>query len=640
MAELIYSIDQVFGTYLSPGQMYNIPEYQRGYKWDSQKITELLVDVKGFETGGDEDLFYCLQNITLVPNSLSKGMLNVVDGQQRLTTITLLLTYLGEGDKVKNKIHYSVRESSNIFLQRVIANENSLVETILNSIDFDKFLVLMAGVEHDFDYQDIYFMYNSIRTIERWFKDNLDVKKEIFKEKILRNVKLIINRIDNTEEQELFMNLNTGRVHLDGSDLVRAILITRVAKQEMEEYDSSEVKDVVRLNERRVRIGWELDDINSWWKQSEIRSYFGNFTKLNTGVNETIIFNEETYPINLLYKLWVEIDDNDSEKVSIKKDIRLKYFETGNTRAIKLYNSIILLNRTLRDWYEDIEIYHFLGFLFAHSTTSFRVIWRRWTSNITRLEFKDYLKSEIRKITFGPEPKPEKNINTGINHWILKIRDYDADNPTNWFKTYELEKILILLDIIELSKVRDKGNPLPKLRSVFFKKNQEDKEHIYPGTPKALIELGDNRNAYSSLIEYITRLNENIELPDKKLIFSYSKEQWDALEDDNKTLALKNLEEEVHKKTPINSIGNLVLLHLTINRGFGNDYYQDKRSAVIENSERGLYVRQHTLKVFVKQKTKSLNNVAVDLNKWTLGDIKANASYIADTIEIFFKKAL
>ena len=116
MAELIYSVKSVFQDYLYNGQLYNIPEYQRGYKWTEQQVEQLLKDTHEFETGGDNDLFYCLQNITLVEKD---GNFNVVDGQQRLTTLTLLLSYFNEFTLVENKINYSVRETSNKFLQQI-----------------------------------------------------------------------------------------------------------------------------------------------------------------------------------------------------------------------------------------------------------------------------------------------------------------------------------------------------------------------------------------------------------------------------------------------------------------------------------------------------------------------------------------
>lgn len=615
MAELIYSVKSVFQDYLYNGQLYNIPEYQRGYKWTEQQVEQLLKDTHEFETGGDNDLFYCLQNITLVEKD---GNFNVVDGQQRLTTLTLLLSYFNEFTLVKNKINYSVREASNKFLQQITTNENDIVNKVLKSHSFEAF---SEGT--NYDYQDVYFMFTALRTIDNWFVEN-NIDKNTFKTKLLNNVKLIVNRISGIEEQELFMNLNAGRVHLDGSDLIRAILITRVAKQEMEEYDSSEVKNVVRLNERRVRIGWELDDINTWWSRDEVKSYFKSFTNVETGEKETIKFNHEKHPINLLYKLYAELKK--------EKSIRLAMFETKSTDALSLYVSIIDLHRTIKDWFEDREIYHFLGFLFSLRVVNFSKIWEKWNSEkFTRLDFIDFLKGEIKKAVFGSESNEGAEENSGITFWLNKIKDYNSETPTYWKGIPELQKILLLLDIIEHSKEKEKGVPLPFLKPLYFKNYKEDEEHIYPSTPFDITEkkFKDLKEPMKSIEDYLNKLNVGYE-DDKLIKWDIKNVEWQDFTAEEKNEKLISLKNEIHQKRPINSIGNLVLLHLSINRGFGNDYYADKRICVINNTENGHYVRQHTLKVFVKQTESS------DLNDWTMQDITSNADKIYNVLSDFF----
>jgi len=625
MAELLYSVERVFKDYLSHGQVYNIPEYQRGYKWTEQQVEQLLKDIHEFETDGDNDLFYCLQNITLVEKEEN---LNVVDGQQRLTTLTLLLSYFNESSLIKNKINYAVREPSNIFLQKVISNDNHFISSILLSTSFEEFIK-----NEDFDYQDIYFMYSALRCMNNWFdgkeNDLKGIDKELYKEKLLKNVKLIVNRITGVEEQELFMNLNASRVHLDGSDLVRAILITRVAKQEMEEFDSSEIKTVVRLNERRVRIGWELDEINAWWSKHEVDDYFSSFTNIDTGEKETINFQQDKHPINLLYKLWAETRK--------EKSIRLSLFETQNTDALSLYNSIIKLHRTLKDWFEDREIYHLIGFLFSLKSVTFPKVWEQWNkTEITRSEFVDFLIGETKKAIFGNEPKDSDEAESGLMFWLNKIKDfkdYNSKNPTNWKGISELQKILLLLDIIEHSHEKENGVPLPFLKPAYFKNQKEDEEHIYPATPQDITEkkFKDLTDPMNSIKKYLSKINEGYG-GDRIIKWGIDSTIWEGLTNEERNEKLNDLKNEIHQKRPINSIGNLVLLHMSINRGFGNDYYADKRICVINNTENGRYVRQHTMKVFVKQTDSQ------DLNNWTMQDITANADRIHDILLAFFSK--
>ena len=89
--------------------MYNIPEYQRGYKWTEQQVEQLLKDTHEFETGGDNDLFI-VYNITLVEKD---G--NFISGWSTAINNTyLLLSYFNEFTLVKNKINFSVRNIKQI----------------------------------------------------------------------------------------------------------------------------------------------------------------------------------------------------------------------------------------------------------------------------------------------------------------------------------------------------------------------------------------------------------------------------------------------------------------------------------------------------------------------------------------------
>ena len=100
--KLLYTVKEIFdkSSFLSNknAEFFNIPYYQRGYKWDATNVEKLLNDIKYASLTGD--LFYCIQNITIVKKD---DMYNVIDGQQRLTTLTIILACLGEKDLVHNK---------------------------------------------------------------------------------------------------------------------------------------------------------------------------------------------------------------------------------------------------------------------------------------------------------------------------------------------------------------------------------------------------------------------------------------------------------------------------------------------------------------------------------------------------------
>ncbi|WP_159020631.1 DUF262 domain-containing protein [Algibacter sp. L3A6] len=622
MAELLYSLQKVFTTY-PKGKIYNIPEYQRGYKWSEQQVNQLLDDIYKFSLTRDEEHFYCLQNITLFQNLENDTYLNVVDGQQRLTTVTLLLAYLKANNLVDGMINYAVREPSNDFIQKIVANESDIIKTILEAETFETFISSQVG--SDVDYQDIYHMFVALKTIDSWFTNTdrtLDLDN--FKDIVLNHVKLIVNKVEQISEQELFMNLNAGKVHLDGSDLIRAILITRVAKQELEDYDADNVQDILKLNQRRTRIGWELDEMNSWWSREDVKLYFQNFTKIKTGTKETIKFNQDEHPINLLYKIWVEIKG--------ETEITLHSFE--KEEALVMYQSLLKLHRVLQDWFEDRKIYHYLGFLFTHSQIKIKSVFEQWLSNnSTRDQFKNiWCVEQLKVAVFGKEDADNEDI--GYTFWMSKIKDYDSDNRTNWYETSIIQKILILLDVIAHSETKDKGIPLPFLKPRYFKNYKEDKEHIFSGTPRELKEIKAFTNPIEKLNQYIDTLNLDYDSSQFIPVFKYNQASWSSLTVEEQTEALNEFKTTIHKKRPVNSLGNLVLLHLTINRGFGNGEYALKRKNVIENTINGLYVREHTVNAFIKSTSSK------DLNNWTLKDVERNADEIYTTLEEFFKPIL
>jgi uncharacterized protein with ParB-like and HNH nuclease domain len=586
--KLIYSVKEVFTDYLSGEyKYYNIPEYQRGYKWNAQQIEQLLDDIDNFKPNGNADKFYCVQNITIVEKEKEGNKFyNVVDGQQRLTTLVVLLSYLKESNVIKNKLKYSVRPDTDNFISDFILSNKMNELTDWNSVKN------LEG-DKDYDHQDIYYLFNANKTIENWFANK---DKDSFKEKLLNNVKLIVNKPDVDNEQELFMNLNTGKVSLDGADLVRALLITNVAKEELENSDLEDIKSIVRINERRVRIGLELDEISAWWNTSNVRQYFNFLDKIDVPDNETIKFNSKDYPVDLLYKLY-------SAKEG-KKEIQLKNFEVSNN--IALYKELISLHRTIKDWYQDYEIYHFVKFLLTHTNTNFKEIWKFWKENdTTRENFIFKLKNKIKN-----------NIKDNIES-IDKLGE-------NWFDNEDLYKILILLDVIQIVNSQREENKLSKLEAIYFVKSVEDREHIFPQTP-----IGQKNTTKGDIMRYIEFLRSiGIEITIKE------DNNWEEERDleEVKNQINKVLSEKIH----INSIGNLVLLHEKVNRGYGNEFYTKKRLSILQNTKKGKFIRPHTLNAFDKGFNAAPQDNDITMDNWTDNDIQANANYIKKQIIDFF----
>jgi hypothetical protein len=594
MDQLLFTIEEVFSDegYLHQNQKnyYNIPLYQRGYKWEPKHVNKLLDDISAFPHGADK--FYCLQNITIVPKN---DYLNIVDGQQRLTTLTILLSYLNKRELVFNKVRFpdnSIRKETNHFLNTVITSEGGAFPDLSWDLFINDF--------PDYDHQDINHIYIVYQTIATWFKaksEKNETIRETFCDTLLNHVKLIINKIDDsTSEEKIFGNLNSKRIPLDGADLVRAILITRVAYEEGKR--EGDIKNIVRVNERRVKIGWELDQINNWWSRTDVRTYFSSFINIQSeevsaGVK---LFNDTDYPINLLYLLF-------AEKRGEPK-LTLELIEKNNNDALGLYKELLKLHYTLQDWFESREIYHFLGYLFNQGKADFKFshLWKMWDQSLNREDFVTDLINLIK-------------TSLSLDDELVNFEDAEI----NWYKDEPklLVQALVFMDIIHSLKKNQAFLP-----PTAFTKQNNDIEHIFPQNPEDI----DKKK------EFIEFLNENIVAQDK--VFDLSK--FNNKKDDPTYVAsVKNFIDEHIKSYKINSIGNLVLLYASLNRSIRNYGYSKKRARVIEHFHKGNFIQPHTFQVFVRY-FNDKDNENNDYEHWTNEDIKSNAKFINNTISQFF----
>lgn len=103
------------------GIIFHIDKYQRGYRWGMREIFSLLDDIFTFKKS-IRDSFYCLQ--PLVVNEKKENNYELIDGQQRSTTIYLILKYLLGTDFYSLKYETRGNEDGvNFFLEQLNSYE-------------------------------------------------------------------------------------------------------------------------------------------------------------------------------------------------------------------------------------------------------------------------------------------------------------------------------------------------------------------------------------------------------------------------------------------------------------------------------------------------------------------------------------
>ena len=199
---------------------FYIPDYQRGYRWTRQQVEDLLNDI--FEFSQKENAgIYCLQPLVVIKRSSEEQLLDrvhaakdldevkrilngqweVVDGQQRLTTIRLILEVL---NCPCYDITYQTRENSAEFLNTITTKGEKDAKT---NIDF-------------------YRIYEAYKKIDEWLKEIDGKQKERFQNVLLNQVKFIWYETQENPK-EVFTRLNIGKISLTNAELIKALLLNK-----------------------------------------------------------------------------------------------------------------------------------------------------------------------------------------------------------------------------------------------------------------------------------------------------------------------------------------------------------------------------------------------------------------------------
>ncbi len=598
MSDLVRSVSEIFNDSKLKQVYYNIPDYQRGYEWGENNVRLLLEDLKKFldkiyisdtDKFLDDKLFYCLQHITII-NKDNGEYYNVVDGQQRLTTIAIILSYFGKADLLKGKLKYSSREDTGEFLNNEIFTRKYWEQN-------DK---------EDVKHKDEFYIRAAANMVQTWDKEqtwNSNQRKRYI-EILLNRTKLIVNVVSGNEEM-IFANINGAKAELDGADLLRAVQITHSSK---EKYEITHSDNSNEVNEYRVKMGMLLDEINNWCGQKDVRIFLSRFLKDDSFDKSG--FNEKPYPINYLYRMMYEMHPDNN------MPFEFRFFEygldiKGNGGGDDNWEMYIELKRIygfVRDWYENDEIYHYLSYLFSNfkSKVNFVAIYKTWENSKGKLSFITELEKDISKyILEGYSSDGENNEEPAKE----KLKNDLANLSCSWYHDKEsLVKILILLDVIYSCKSKY------RLPINYFVSKDEDIEHIGCQTPNE-----EDLNNKAKWLEYIKKLNDyKFDIDKGKL------DEWEKLLKEKEVIdnVTSNIIDELNSYG-LNSIGNLVLLHSSQNRSYRNASFNTKKSIIIEDYYNDKYsIRPYTLKAFSSNHT----------SMWTLEDIKKSTETLANDI--------
>lgn len=653
------------------GMNFRIPSYQRGYRWERKQIEQLLDDLAEFSKSirlakiqdkknaswnkqnpngqqkpvdNEQNVgYYCLQPLAVTRQG---DFFDVIDGQQRLTTIYLVLSCLS--DMGHAALPYEPAKSLAEGLYRL--NYESREE------DFFKKKLFALQDSASLENIDFYFMAEGYKIVREWFLRNPSCQGDILKlllpddfsldgdgeyNSLLHDVRFIWYETPAESSIQTFNNLNYGKIGLTASELVKALLF------ECDRFEFAK-RDIERANAFARSSKW-----TSMEESLQDRFFWG-----------MLVPEQESKDLHLeLILSFVASDIDKAKGYSVEEgwkrndpdwvfNVFCKAVSDGtlqdengndlpgtNERVDFLWKKIQKVYTVFRNWFDDRVLYHRIGlyiFLSVHYCKRrhedvIRDLYGLYVSSL-KTQFNTELKRKIRDVV---------RITARIS-----CSDVDADgNPVESSRVKTLReikygedddairKILLLFNVEMTLKNAQEESCFPfhlASKSCF---NLNSLEHIHPqnldrddidfNTAKkwfsekiAILEAKNvlNESLKPELVNAVERLRANL-VDDKNFLEQKSDCLQDLDEIDKEFDELAGMSPEIK-----HSIINLALVDEPTNSSLSNNLMDAKRAILIDRTSRNeTYVPLGTWFVF----NKHFSNEVKDLQFWTEADRNA-----------------
>lgn len=576
-----------------------IPSYQRGYRWSDQQVTDLLKDIYDFtKKRHNSKEFYCLQPVVvkkmtaqdLTKHKLEGEWYEVIDGQQRLTTIKIILRYLVldylSGKSLKQEYG---KDEFNLKYETRKESEHFFAELNLNT----------QIVDSNIDY---YHITNALSVVRNWFKQQ--EKPRSAKEKILHTfvydeddrdnpdgtVQIIWYETQEKSPTTVFKRLNSGKIPLTNAELIKALFLNS-------SNFSDNGENAEKANFLKSRIYLRQLEIANAWDRIEYTLHDDTFW---------LFLHSDSYSnptrIDFIFDLIKENDylniketcfNNDTEKYAKELGTdsyqAFRYFErflatsdlkAKEKRLDECWGLIKSIFNVFAEWYNDIELYHYIGYLICFDSNAVSSIYKEWMEKETRDAFLKELKRRIKE-----KIKKCENLNQQYSY------NAEEDGRSNPNKT--VARPILLLHNIQtvINQNKDFENKSDyglgfyyKFPFHLYKKESWNIEHIFPETENSLENEEEQREWLQSV--YNSKIENNFKDEIKSFLTDSSSEADDERNKHFRELYNRyysNISDKYQllSEKERNRLWNFVLLDEHTNKGYGNAIFSVKRRFII-----------------------------------------------------------
>lgn len=554
--------------YFNQNKIFVIPNYQRGYKWavpannskDSSSAIEVLMDDL-INASTNEYVQYFLQGVTVTEKD---DKIILIDGQQRTTSLYLILWCLGREYIKDITLQYNIREESKEFISK-LKDEN---------FEYN------SGNDK---YQDIYYFKKAIEQVNNKLDQKKDLNRKDFYEFLLNKVSILYIKIDEEKAIKTFTMMNGSKATMLEEELVKAEMLRMVSTDTDTDTENqtrissineylAELKEIIakdwETNALRSKYAREWDKWLYWWNKEEIQAFF----------------NVKS-PMGLLLEYYYRRKQNKDANENFCFNNFKKLLE-NKTDTKKLFKGLRDLQKTFEDIYNAPSIHNSLGLTLIDINDKFEAINYFIDNKNDPTTLKEYAKWRLvganhRQVTKSDElsedeDTKESKANSVLNMLSQKIV-YNVSNEYN-DHAFNAYKQLLRFNMEEDDKLNRMFD--------FSIWDHKTLEHIHP----------------KSKVYYIAE--------DKSLHRSLDHESLTKNDIDNTWINGDDFEGDYSE----HCIGNLVLLYGRNNSTFGAKSFKEKKNIYFNLSQSEKFESRnllHTISVFAEE-------------NWGIEEIKKN----------------
>lgn len=638
------------------GHTFEIPSYQRGYRWTEPQVRALLEDLLAFarpDPSRGPDAFYCLQPVVVCPvldesgsprlNEAGKPVWELIDGQQRITTLFLLLRFLSAwvGEERWFTLRYITRPQSEAFLEGLDAERRD------------------ANV-------DFHHMYWAYETISSWFNDKDRTQQmDIYRCVLGRdgqgpNVRVIWYRLPAGQDPiDAFIRLNVGKIRLTNAELIRALFLRRgnftgghsisAAAAPLPDSVRTQLQALATASQLRIAHAWDavekqLQDDAFWYFVHDGQTAYETRIELLFDIHvrqEKLTPDpQDEYGLFLAYH---------QHFVSERKRFEEKYPDRAWSTETP-WKQIEDIARRLDEWYRDRDLFHLIGFWITYETTGATprevgeivVDLLEEHETCERLEFDRRLRARIFARLFTDQRRSVQTPES-LREVAAKLGQMSTARGREEIRrrledlSYEdlraVSAVLLLFNVATLLQ-----NPGSNQRFAFdlFKQESWDIEHIRSqasGMPDA---LRDQREWLAVVRDYWG--TEPPDVPEIRALWFEAGRLLggeETLDRSRFESVYRRILEQFEEHEPIevdNGIGNLTLLDFRTNRGYKNAVFPIKREWIRALDRKATFAPLCTTNVFLKYYSQRIDQMLT----WNDADARDYQNAMVETLALFF----